>query len=96
MTATRGTSNSNDRGSSYARAARRSFLLSVYAADVPGYTRCYRCGALLGDGPLAVGRVTVDRIVPGCHGGTYRRDNIRPACDGCNSTTGGRTRSKKR
>lgn len=52
--------------------------------------RCYRCGVL-----LTVETVTVDRIVPGCQGGTYRRDNIRPACGTCNSSTGGRTRGKK-
>jgi 5-methylcytosine-specific restriction endonuclease McrA len=46
--------------------------------------RCYRCGKL-----LTVDTVTVDRIVPGCKGGTYRRTNIRPACSGCNSETGG-------
>lgn len=46
--------------------------------------RCYRCGVL-----LSVATVTVDRIVPGRDGGTYRRTNIRPACGGCNSTTGG-------
>lgn len=33
--------------------------------------------------------LTVDRIIPGCKGGTYRRSNIRPACGGCNSETGG-------
>lgn len=53
----------------------------------PGYgepaCRCYRCGTL-----LTVDTVTVDRIVPGCKGGTYRRDNIRPACGTCNSSTG--------
>lgn len=49
--------------------------------------RCYRCGVL-----LTVDTVTVDRIVPGCQGGTYRRNNIRPACGPCNSETGGRTR----
>lgn len=49
--------------------------------------RCYRCGLL-----LTVDTVTVDRIKPGCQGGTYRRDNIRPACGPCNSETGGRTR----
>ena len=52
--------------------------------------RCYRCGCL-----LTVDTVTVDRIVPGCQGGTYRRDNIRPACGPCNSETGGQTRGKK-
>ena len=46
--------------------------------------RCYRCGVL-----LTVSTVTVDRIVPGCQGGTYRRSNIRPACGDCNSETGG-------
>lgn len=46
--------------------------------------RCYRCGVL-----LTVETVTVDRIIPGCKGGTYRRNNIRPACGDCNSETGG-------
>lgn len=46
--------------------------------------RCYRCGVL-----LTVETVTVDRIIPGCHGGTYARTNIRPACGDCNSETGG-------
>lgn len=46
--------------------------------------RCYRCGTL-----LTAETVTVDRIIPGCRGGTYRRDNIRPACGRCNSETGG-------
>ena len=54
----------------------------------PGYgepaCRCYRCGVL-----LTVDTVTVDRITPGCKGGTYRRNNIRPACGPCNSETGG-------
>lgn len=122
MTATRGTTNGNARGSSYARAARRAYLLATYAANVQvidaeawersrfihpadpdsqahwmadlealgtpyrllATCRCYRCGTLLHDGTL-----TVDRIKPGCEGGTYRRDNIRPACGPCNSETGG-------
>lgn len=53
--------------------------------------RCYRCAAL-----LTVDTVTSDRIVPGCQGGTYRRNNIRPACGGCNSETGGALRSTGR
>lgn len=132
MTVQRGTTNGNQRGSSYSRAARRAFLLATYAADVqvlqitwePGHVgryypssredqaermarldqpaldddwaqaatsytllatcRCFRCGTLLTDGTL-----TVDRIIPGCEGGTYRRNNIRPACGPCNSETGG-------
>lgn len=51
--------------------------------------RCYRCGIL-----LSSRTVSVDRIVPGAHGGTYRRENIRPCCLDCNSETGGRVRSK--
>lgn len=51
--------------------------------------RCYRCGLL-----LTVDTVTVDRILPGCRGGSYRRDNIRPCCSGCNSETGGSTRGR--
>lgn len=58
---------------------------------VSGYTsgpepacRCYRCGKL-----LIFDTVTVDRIVPGCKGGRYHRNNIRPACGDCNSETGG-------
>jgi 5-methylcytosine-specific restriction endonuclease McrA len=53
--------------------------------------RCYRCGRL-----LTVATVTVDRIIPGCQGGTYRRENIRPACGPCNSSTGAAKRRRKR
>lgn len=107
--ATRGTTNGNVRGSSYARRRRRAWLIEHYASDVPGFCRCYRCGRLLynpDEPPLSRsgflapnGRwehslpLTVDRIVPGCKGGTYRRNNIRPACGQCNSETGGATRS---
>lgn len=47
--------------------------------------RCYRCGKL-----LTVATVTVDRRIPGCLGGTYHHNNIRPACARCNSSTGGK------
>lgn len=53
--------------------------------------RCFRCGRL-----LLLETLTVDRIKPGCLGGTYRRDNIRPACSKCNSETGGATRGKSK
>jgi len=126
----RGTSNRDVRGGTPARRARRAWLLSTYASDVPGFCRCYRCGGLLynpDDMPVWIVDVeeaedgtrlaafpdpkpepgeprytvaewvrplTVDRIIPGCQGGTYVRTNIRPACGGCNSETGGRTRGK--
>ena len=105
----RGTSNANARGGSEERRRRREWLVQCYRADVDVVAldfplpyalsttlgqgvpacRCYRCGTL-----LTVDTVTVDRIKPGCQGGTYRRDNIRPACGTCNSSTGGRTRRK--
>jgi hypothetical protein len=53
--------------------------------------RCYRCGVL-----LTVETVTADRIIPGCKGGTYRRNNIRPACGLCNSETGGRLATRRK
>ncbi|HEY2086413.1 MAG TPA: HNH endonuclease [Mycobacterium sp.] len=101
MTASRGTTNRNDRGSSADRLARRIWLIETFRADcdvvvdTDGYVnsvwindgvpacRCYRCGRL-----LTADTVTVDRIIPGCLGGTYRRNNIRPACGLCNSVTG--------
>lgn len=108
---TRGTTNGNARGSSYARRARRAWLLANYASNELGFCRCYRCGTLLynpDDYPVADATplsaeadlwpdrrplfsqpLTVDRIIPGCRGGTYRRNNIRPACGPCNSETGG-------
>lgn len=55
--------------------------------DVEPACRCYRCGAL-----LTVQTVSADRIKPGCQGGTYARNNIRPACSTCQSVVGGATR----
>lgn len=106
MTTRRGTTNRNQRGSSYSRQRRREWLVQTFRADrdasdfdlpiaVALYLgvpacRCYRCGVL-----LTVETVTADRIVPGCLGGTYRRSNIRPACGPCNSQTGGRLAHRK-
>ncbi len=78
----RGTSNSNHRGNSRDRVARRRYLLHTYRSDDGIHCRCYRCGALLN-----LITITVDRIIPAAHGGTYRRNNIRPACAICNSVT---------
>ncbi len=81
----RGTSNSNERGNTRDRARRRAWLVKIYESDRgEGTCRCYRCGLVLTEPSL-----TVDRIVPGCEGGRYTRDNIRPACSHCNSETGG-------
>lgn len=85
----RGTSNTNARGSSEDRRRRKVFLLNKFGN---GKTApCYRC-------PTALDfvTITVDRIIPGCEGGTYRRDNIRPACAPCNSETGGKLGATRR
>lgn len=105
-TVTRGTSNANDRGSAEQRRKRRAWLIETYAANVPGFARCYRCGRLVYNpddhpgetnviviwkGKFEAARpLTVDRIRPGIHGGTYARTNIRPACLFDNSSTGSR------
>lgn len=87
------------RGNSLNRRRRREWLVETFRADVDlgdfglvkvmlGFgrpaCRCYRCGRL-----LTVDTVTADRVIPGCQGGTYRRNNIRPACGPCNSEAGG-------
>lgn len=86
----RGTTNTNVRGSSYQRRARKWWVLKVFESPRfgAGWTHCYRCLAL-----LCYETLTIDRMVAGCHGGTYRRDNIRPACGPCNSETGAVLRS---
>lgn len=117
MTCTRGASNGNSRGSSYARRERRAWVLETYQADVAVVdqetgeavptVRCYRCGDLLTDKGVGDSLVmTLDRIFPGVLGGLYgtvrrdkkeRRTNLRPACDPCNSETGGAlSRTKKK
>lgn len=70
----------------------KDVLVPVQPGDDPWAVpacRCYRCGCL-----LTVDTLTVDRIIPGCRGGTYKRSNIRPACARCNSSTGATTRRK--
>lgn len=102
--ARRGTSNGNVSGNSEDRRRRKAWLIETYRADTmvrlrlgvwvpceddfPGAApacRCYRCGDL-----LVFETVTVDRIIPGCRGGRYTRDNIRPSCQPCATQTGAR------
>ena len=86
MTYPRGSSNTNQRGNTAQRRARKHWLLTTYeAAEGPGLVYCYRCAEL-----LDWFTVTIDRILPACDGGTYRLEGIRPACGRCNSVTGGR------
>ena len=75
----RGTTNSNARGSSRDRLARKVWLLATFSKRLgPGRAKCaFRgCPTI-----LTLETITVDRYpIPGCEGGTYARDNIRPAC----------------
>jgi hypothetical protein len=79
----RGTTNRNARGGSTDRRRRREWLVATFGDGVT--VACTFCPAV-----LTVDTVSADRITPGCDGGTYRRDNIRPSCVPCNSSTGGK------
>lgn len=64
------------RGNNKDRAARKRWMLRTYGDG----TRClciHGCGT-----SLTYDTVEADRIVPG---GSYRRDNIQPACRDCNA-----------
>lgn len=80
-----GRSNSNERGSSYDRRARRAWLLSPASGfggngeKVP----CWECGAMVNDKTLVV-----DRVTAGEDGGRYTRGNIRPHCPTCSCLQG--------
>lgn len=77
----RTSTNRNDRGSSYDRRARKRWLLTNFGDGT--VCPCAFCGC-----DLTFNSITVDRITPACEGGTYRRDNIRPACWKCNTEDG--------
>lgn len=75
------------RGSNLNRAARRKWLLENFDPDLgPEVARCHLFG--LSDaclGTVTAATLTVDRIEPG---GSYRHDNIRPACTPCQNRQG--------
>lgn len=66
------------RGNSKDRRARKLWMLSPAAPFAGDGTRvrCVHCGDW-----LTYDTVEADRIVPG---GSYRRDNVQPACRSCN------------
>lgn len=87
----RGTTNRNERGSSYSRRSRRAWLVATFG-DGKTVLCALGCGTL-----LTRATVTADRFpVRGCDGGSYRRGNIRPACGPCNSADGGRVSGERR
>lgn len=89
----RGSTNSNDRGSSYARRARKIWLLLTFNPELgPDKAMCaYECGTI-----VTFETITVDRFpIRGADGGRYTRDNIRPACGDCNTGDGSRDGSAR-
>jgi hypothetical protein len=62
------------RGNSYARRARKLWMLATWGNGV--ICPCVHCGDL-----VDFDTVEADRIIPG---GSYRRENIEPACKPCN------------
>lgn len=79
----RGTSNKNITGSAADRRKRKQWLLDTFGDGVKAPCS-FGCGT-----EVTFDTVTVDRFpIPGYEGGSYRRDNIRPACAKCNYTDG--------
>lgn len=83
------------RGSTRNRHARRAWLLATFDPDLgPELARCHlgiagdRCHVYVDDRTL-----TVDRIDPG---GSYRRDNIQPACVPCQNKQGALITAERR
>lgn len=65
------------------RKIRKQWLLSEFG-DGTVVLCAFGCGT-----HLTYETITVDRYpIPGAEGGTYKRDNIRPACDKCNTADG--------
>jgi 5-methylcytosine-specific restriction endonuclease McrA len=52
----------------------------------PDMCSCVYCGDM-----LTFATVEADRIIPGSMGGTYRFENVIPACRECNASRGDRT-----
>lgn len=94
----RSTSNGNAAGSSSQRRARKLWLISAEAGfggdgvSVPCHLKCSdECLVR-----VTIVTIWVDRIIPGCEGGTYRRGNIQPSCGPCNMSHGGKLGAKRR
>ena len=67
------------RGSSKDRRASRERLATEFGDGT--YAPCVHCGV-----KLYVDDVTRDKIIPGEEGGTYRHENLIPACASCNKS----------
>lgn len=72
------------KGNSYQRRARKHWLLSE-AAGFGGNGVAVPC-VFHPDELLTYDTVTADRVIPGSQGGTYAKENLRPACLSSNSS----------
>lgn len=66
------------RGNSAQRRARKGYLL-IFWGNGETCPCIYGCGRM-----LSFATVEADRIIPGSLGGSYRRENVIPACRSCN------------
>lgn len=73
--ASKGHSNTNERGSSAQRRIRKQWLLDKFGDGT--VAPCWEDGC---DTEVDFETIYVDRITPAHEGGTYRRDNIRVHC----------------
>jgi hypothetical protein len=85
--ARRGCTNGNRRGSSTDRRRRRQWLLDTYGDGTTA--PCWLAVPGVCAGPVTAETLSVERVKPGHAGGTYARENIRPACQPCQSHQGG-------
>lgn len=74
-------SHRNHHGGGKRHENRRIYLLNRFGDGEK--CRCVYCGEI-----LTKETMTIERLVPGKHGGTYARNNIFPACEYCNSSRG--------
>jgi hypothetical protein len=88
----RGTSNKNITGSSEDRRRRKRWLLVTFGDGESAECSFEGCTVR-----VTFETITVDRFpIPGYAGGTYKRDNIRPACAKCNYTDGSRAGHRRK
>lgn len=80
----RTSSNSNERGNSKQRKARKLWLLKEFGDGEKAPCSFEGCETV-----LTIETITVDRFpILGADNGTYRHGNIRPACGPCNLAHG--------
>ena len=87
----RGHRNSNERGNSQQRRARKQWLLDTFGDGVQASCSEPDCETV-----VDITSIYVDRIIPAHQGGTYRRGNIQPHCQRCSCRQGAHMRLELR